>query len=128
MYEFIEDSKGAKGYVSIKEIIKSSSIPEVISELAEQASSNALKGSFSSQLKNLSRVAKEDQLGNDLKLRVTAIVEQRNRIVHEASLEIVSADQVRSVFDSCLELIKFLAGLANECGVPLEPTEPAYPF
>ena len=121
MYEFLytQDKEEHKGAVSLKEIIKVDSMPELINNLAEQATANILKGRFTAQLNNLAKITKLEPT-NDLKTKLSSLVERRNRIVHEVSKEEVKENDVESAFDTCTDLIKYLAEVSAHNNIPLD--------
>lgn len=120
MHDYLDEGNGYKGLVSLKLIIKASSLPELLYDLSEQAASNALKGRFKSQLNNLTKVIPEQEITQDLQNELIRIVEKRNRIVHEASQEQITVDELRQTFDTCIKLLTFLAEVAVRCGILLD--------
>jgi hypothetical protein len=109
--------------VSLKLITKVSSLSELLSDLAEQAASNALKGRFKTQLNNLARIIPEQEITQNLQNGLIRIAEKRNRIVHEASQVPLTTDEVRRAFDTCAELLTSLANIAVQCGISLDVEE-----
>jgi hypothetical protein len=120
MHHYLDDGNGYKGLVSLKLVTKAASLPGLISDLSEQAASNALKGRFKAQLNNLARIIPEQEISQRLQGQLIDIVEKRNRIVHEASQEQISEDNVREVLDTCFELLTSLADIAVKCNISLD--------
>ncbi len=120
MHNYLDEGNGYKGLVSLKLITKASSLSELLYDLAEQAASNALKGRFKAQLNNLARIIPEEEITQNLQNELVGIVEKRNRIVHEASQEQLTVDEVRQAFDTCAELLTSLANIAARCGISLD--------
>jgi hypothetical protein len=120
MHNYLDDGNGYKGLVSLKLITKVTSLPELIFDLSEQAASNALKGRFKAQLNNLAKIIPEQEISQRLHGQLIDIVEKRNRIVHEASQEQISDDNVREVLDTCFELLTSLADIAVKCDISLD--------
>lgn len=121
MYEFLyaQDKEEHKGAVSLKEIIKVDSMPELINNLAEQATANILKGRFTAQLNNIARIIKLE-LSADLKGKLNGLIERRNRIVHEASKEEIEHNDVDDALDTCSDLVKFLAEVSDKNSIGLD--------
>jgi hypothetical protein len=122
MYEYLYAHKKEehKGVVSLKEIVKAKELDELLKSLSDKATANALKGRpFATRISNLEKITKKKVPG-DLKSQLTALVERRNGIVHEAPQEEVTEEEVRGVLDTCLELIRFLALASNESSIPLD--------
>lgn len=121
MYEYLytQDHAEHRGFVSLKEIVQVNGLDDLLKNLSEQATANALKGRFGAQVNNLEKISKES-ITEDLKQKLTSLVERRNRIVHEASPEEVKDDDVKGVLDTCLELISFLALASNKHSIPLD--------
>jgi hypothetical protein len=121
MHNYLDEGNGYRGLVSLKSITKVSSLSELLYDLAEQAASNALKGRFKSQLNNLARIIPEQEITQNLQNELIGIVEKRNRIVHEASQEQLTVDEVRRAFDTCAQLLTSLANIAVRSGISLDP-------
>ena len=121
MYEFLraQDRDEHRGFVSLKEIVQVDSLAELLKNLSEQATANALKGRFSAQLNNLEKIT-DAKIPGDLKRQLTTLIETRNRIVHETSPEEVSEARVKGVLDTCHELISFLASESSRKSIPLD--------
>jgi hypothetical protein len=121
MYEYLyaQDKEEHRGFVSLKEIVQVKELNDLLKNLSEQATANALKGRFGAQINNLEKITKE-KIPADLKLRLTSLVERRNRIVHEASSEEVKEEDVKGVLDTCLELISSLALASSKNSIPLD--------
>ena len=129
MHNFLDEGNGNKGLVSLKLITRAPSLSELLSDLSEQAASNALKGRFKSQLNILSRIIPEQEISQLLQTQLIDIVEKRNRIVHEASQEQISEDNVRETLDTCLELLTSLANIAIKCDITIDvPDDSDNPF
>jgi len=120
MYDYLNEGNGGKGLVSLKTIVKATSISDLLDSLSEQAASNALKGKLKSQLNNLNRIAPEQVIPQYLQDKLIKIVELRNRIVHEASQVQISEEDVGQTLDVCLELIASLAEAAVKCDISLD--------
>lgn len=120
MYNYLGDSNDNKGLVSLRLITKVDSLPELIYALSEQATSTALKGRFKAQLNNLARIIPEKEIPQKLQAQLIDLVEKRNRIVHEASQEQISDDNVREVLDVCFELLTSLVDIAVKCDISLD--------
>jgi RiboL-PSP-HEPN len=121
MYEYLyaQDKDELGGFVSLKEVVQVDSLNDLLKNLSEQATANALKGRFTAQVNNLERITSE-KIPDDLKRKLTRLIEMRNRIVHETSPEEISEAQVKGVLDSCHELINFLAWESNKESIPLD--------
>jgi hypothetical protein len=120
MHNYLDEGNGYKGLVSLKLITKAPSLDGLLYDLSEQAASNALKGRFKTQLNNLARIIPEQEISQNLQNELIRIVEKRNRIVHEASQEQMSVDEVKQTFDTCLELLTALADVSVKCGILLD--------
>jgi uncharacterized protein YutE (UPF0331/DUF86 family) len=120
MHNYLDEGNGSRGLVSLKLITKAPSLNELLFDLSEQAASNALKGRFKTQLNNLARIIPEQEITQKLQSELISIVEKRNRIVHEASQEQISIDEVRQTLDTCLELLTSLANIAVKCDISLD--------
>lgn len=121
MYEFLfaQDKQESKGAVSLKEITKVDSIFDLINNLAEQATANILKGRFTAQLNNITKIIKLE-VSSDLKGKLNGLIERRNRIVHEASKEDVNENDVEASLDACSSLIKYLAEVSDQNNIGLD--------
>jgi uncharacterized protein (UPF0147 family) len=121
MYEFLyaQEKEEQKGAVSLKEIIKVDSMPELINKLAEQATANLLKGGFTAQLNNLAKIIKTEVTA-DLKGQLNGLIGRRNRIVHEASKEEVVEKDVEVALDVCSNLIRYLAEVSDKNNIVLD--------
>jgi len=121
MYEFLytQDKQEQRGAVSLKEIVKVDSITKLIGNLAEQATANVLKGRLAAQLNNLAKITRKE-VPDNLKNSLISLVERRNRIVHEASDEKVTKEDVESALDICIELISFFAKVSADSSIPLD--------
>lgn len=120
MHNFLDKGNGHKAAVSLKLIMKAPSLVDLLYDLSEQAASNAVKGRFKSQLNNLAKIIPEQEIAQNLQDELVSIVDRRNRIVHEASQEEISVDEVRHALDTCLELLVSLANIAVKCGILLD--------
>jgi uncharacterized protein (UPF0147 family) len=121
MYEFLyaQEKEEQKGAVSLKEIIKVDSMPELINKLAEQATGNLLKGGFTAQLNNLTKTIKAE-VPPELKGKLKGLISSRNRIVHEASKEEIEESDVEAALDACSSLIKYLAEVSDKNNIRLD--------
>ncbi|MGB9181476.1 MAG: HEPN domain-containing protein [Pyrinomonadaceae bacterium] len=121
MYEslYTQDKQEQRGAVSLKEIVKVGSLAELIKNLAEQATVNVLKGRVAAQLNNLAKITRKE-VPDDLRSSLISLVERRNRIVHEASDEKGTEEDVERALDSCLKLISFLAKVSADSSIPLD--------
>lgn len=121
MYEFIPsgENQGQKGFVNLKEVLDAGSLPQLLSSLVGRVTEKVARDSFPSQLKHLTKVTKLE-IPAELKDRLTALVERRNRIVHAASDEVVGEADVEAALDTCLDTIKFLAEAAAANSIPLD--------
>ena len=129
MHNYLDEGDGNKGLVSLKLITKAPTLLDLLYELSEQASSNALKGRFKTQLNNLNRVITGYEIPKELQTDLVEIIERRNRIVHEASQEEIGEDYIRAAFDTCMNLVKSLADFALTSDMSLDvPENDGYPF
>ena len=121
MYDFIQTGSDQvqRGVVSLKEIVKADSLPQLLSTLADQATEKIVRSRFPTQLKQLAKVAGHD-VPPELKDRLTGLVARRNRIVHEASAERVEEADVEAALDTCLDTVRFLAEAAATTSIPLD--------
>ena len=121
MYKYLnaQDMAERRGFVSLKEIVQVGSLDELLKNLSEKATANALKGRFSAQLNNLEKLT-DESIPGDLKRQLTTVIEMRNRIVHETSAEVVSEVQVKGVLDTCHQLVSFLAFASSRKSIPLD--------
>jgi len=116
MHDFLFASgQGLKGFVSLTEIVESGSLDILLDNLSERAASNVMVGKFKTCLINLDKLAKET-IPQELKDKLVPIVEQRNRIVHEASKE--KALDAELVLESCWSLVTYLDAVASKQGIP----------
>ena len=118
MYDFIvEDSDEMikKGKVSLKDIIDASSKDELIYSLAKRATVVAMQGDFDSITKRLQKLTK-NAISSNLLGKVNALVEQRNKIVHEIPEDIeqfvISTKDADHAFKIVINFIDHLALLA----------------
>ena len=118
MYDFIvEDSDDTikKGKVSVKDIIDASSKDELIYTLAKRATVVAMRGDFDSITKRLQKLTK-NVISSKLLGKVNALVEQRNKIVHEIPEDIeqfvISTKDADYAFKIAINFIDHLALLA----------------
>ena len=118
-YLYAQDKEKLGGFVPLKEVVQFDSLNDLLKNLSEQATANALKGRFTAQVNNLERITGE-KIPSDLKRKLTRLIEVRNRIVHETSPEEISEAQVKAVLDSCHELINFLALASSKESIPLD--------
>jgi hypothetical protein len=129
MHNYLDEENVKKGFVSLKLITKASSLSDLLSDLSEQAASNALKGRFKNQLNVLLNIIPEQEVSQHLQSRLIDIVEKRNRIVHEASQEQITEDNVRETLDTCLALLASLADVAVNCNISIDiPNDEDTPF
>lgn len=121
MYDFIQigGDQVQRGAVSLREIIKADSLPQLLSTLADQAADKIVISRFPTQLKQLVKVAGRD-LPAELKDRLTGLVTRRNRIVHEAAAEQVGEADVEAALETCLDTVRFLAEAAAATSIPLD--------
>lgn len=124
MYDFIQTGgdQVQRGAVSLKEIVKADSLPQLLSTLADRATDRIVRAPFPAQLKHLSKVVQRD-VPVELKDRLTALVARRNRIVHEASGESAGEADVEAALDTCLDNVRFLAEAAATNSIPLDEYE-----
>jgi hypothetical protein len=121
MYDFIQTGgdQVQRGAVSLKEIVKADSLPQLLGTLADRATDRIVRGPFPAQLKHLSKLVQRD-VPAELKDRLTALVARRNRVVHEASDESVGEADVEAALDTCLDTVRFLAEVAAANSIPLD--------
>jgi hypothetical protein len=124
MYDYLADGteKSSKGKIDLKDVIDSESKDVLIDRLATRAASNVMKGRFDATLNSLQKVTRLD-LNDPLRNALCALNEQRNRIVHEASPEIVASQQVRKNLEYLEKMLVYLgqAALSNQVEV-IDPT------
>jgi hypothetical protein len=120
MYTFLIDDGGHHGMVSLKLITKAKSLTDLINELSDQATYNAMKGRFEIQLNNITNVVKAAVVPDEIKTQLIETMEMRNRIVHEASHEDITQDDLHNIFDTCIELLVFFNATANKNGIPID--------
>ena len=121
MYEFIydQDRQEYKGSVSLREILKTPNMSELITKLANQATSNLLKGKFSAQLKNLMKITKHN-LSDVLEDELNNLNDFRNTIVHENSRKEIDPDKVENSIETCEKLIWVLAKISEDNKIGLD--------
>jgi len=127
MYEYLNDGieRHLKGKVDLKEILESGSIETLVERLASRSASIATGGKFCTALNNLERITKS-KLESKLTKDLLTLVELRNRIVHEASQDIVTYEQVRDGFEHITALLKALGNIATSSDIPIH--DPAGTF
>jgi len=116
LYEYV-GSEPARGTVSIKLVVRSPSIDELLASLAETASTRVLHMKYTSMLDHLSALSKP--YPNGLRAEIESLLQQRHRIVHEASSESVSSERVTSILASMRGLVQHLETAARSAGVPV---------
>ena len=114
LFDFI-GPEGAKGHVSLREIIMRSSLRELLIELSRQAAAVASKGDYGKALLRASTLVKVqlDTNAEDL----VALQKTRNKIVHEAirPIALPSIEDAHSTVDRAIESLCRM-GLA--AGIP----------
>lgn len=115
MYEFLapKQEKNSRGKVDLNEIVAAESKEALVTSLATRAASIATQGKFRTTINNIERLAKTE-LDTTLVCSIESLVEQRNRIVHEASSEEVTTGQVSSAFDTVINFLHTLGEIAVE--------------
>jgi hypothetical protein len=68
MHNYLDEDNVHKGLVNLRLIIKATSLFDLIHELSEQASSNASKGRFNSQLNNFNKIVTEYKMPKACKI------------------------------------------------------------
>jgi len=119
MYDYIDEdqSKFNKGKVDLKDILKESSKESLIRALARRSTSIAMRGKFSKVAKVIENVSK-CRLDSTLVRNLSEVVEQRNRIVHEAVKDEITSERVHEAFDLIEQFLKFLGKIAHQIGIP----------
>ncbi|HEX8187836.1 MAG TPA: hypothetical protein VF586_05770 [Pyrinomonadaceae bacterium] len=125
MYEYLypEGRENDKGVVSLKEVIKSASKDALINQLSEQAMANAVKGRINASMNNLSKIAAE-KIPDQLKKKLIEIVVCRNRVVHEASQEVIRSEDVIDALDTCHEFIEYLVSVSSTNKIEIDNYTP----
>jgi hypothetical protein len=122
MYEYLTpkgEENALKGKVDLKEVIKASSKDDLLQSLADKATANATKGNFNSTIKILEQIA-SNKLDIKMLSALRSLVESRNRIVHEASTEVITAMQIRESAELIENFLRLLGGIAESNGIVVE--------
>ena len=119
MYDYVDEdqSKLNKGKVDLKDILKEDSKESFISTLARRSTSIAMRGKFSKVTKVIENVSK-CMLDSILVRNLSGVIEQRNRIVHEAVKDEITAERVHEAFDLIEQFLKSLGKIAHQIGIP----------
>lgn len=121
MYDYISTDPVFKGKVDLKVIIQATSKRELIYTLADSASQNATLGKFTTTKNNLLKLTK-NKIDATMMTKISKIVEQRNRIVHESEQEEITYDQVVMAFSVAMAFVAELERVGKELGVPVIKT------
>lgn len=122
MYSYLtpkDADNSHKGKVDLKEILLASSKEEIIQSLVERAASNATQGKFNAIIKTIEREAKvtiEPATVSEL----ISLVELRNCIVHEASVENVTVLQVKTSAELIKNYLDLLGNIAENNGIAVQ--------
>jgi hypothetical protein len=110
------DGKG-KAIVTLNEVLIAPSREEIIFNLVERAVTVAVGPKFD---KIVGKIIKECQLKLDRPFveDLRALNEQRNRIIHEDTIEEINIQQVHNSFGLLLYLLYILGCAANEYNIP----------
>lgn len=122
MYNYLtskETNDESKGKIDLKEILQATSMGELIQSLVVRAASKATQGSLDGKIKTIEREAKtkiDPAIVSELRL----LVELRNRIVHEASAENVTAPQVKASAELIKNYLELLGNIAENNGIVVQ--------
>jgi hypothetical protein len=119
MRKFVSEDEKSEGRISLTDVVKFNSRPEILRHLAERATGNALKGKFAGTLKHLDSVATK-KLPEKLKTGLIDLNNLRNRVVHELSEDELDTDNVKENLRTCVELLHFLGAAANDAKIALD--------
>lgn len=125
MYEYLypEGRENEKGVVSLKEVTKAASKDDLINQLSEQATANAVKGKIHASMNNLSKIAAE-KIPEPLKKKLVEIVLCRNRVVHEASQEVIKSKDVIDALETCHEFLGYLVSASSADKIKIDNYAP----
>jgi hypothetical protein len=121
MTEFLqgEGEKQLEWNVSLKEVIASASVPELLGRIANRAVANANSGSAAKVLRRVERITKYS-LPRHLVDRVVALSTLRNEVVHNMKIFEISRDEVVSHFHMLIDLLKELGNAAEHAKIPID--------
>jgi hypothetical protein len=119
MHKFVSEDEKSEGRISLNDVVKFNSLPEILRHLAERATGNALKGKFAGTLKHLDSVGTR-KLPEKLKTELIDLNNLRNRVVHELSEDELDTDNVKANLRTCVELLHFLGAVANDAKIALD--------
>lgn len=125
MYEYLntENNVILKGKIDLKEILEADSKDALIYRLISRATNIATKGKFKTALNNLERITKQ-QISANLSKNLNSMVEQRNRIVHEAGNDAFTNEQVHENINYLFCFLGELREIAEKIKVEVnDPTE-----
>lgn len=120
MYDYLQaefnNGQTQKGFVSLKKIVETKSKKALISNLAEEATSNITSSKFSSILSNLEKLTKE-KMPEEIRRGLLDIIEKRNQIVHEHSAVKLEKVFIEKAINDCEKFIAFLVSVAKKNGI-----------
>lgn len=114
MIEYMDgDAKG--GLVSLKEILAFDK-QELLSKLARTYSAKACSGNIEKVCERIKKRTKHE-IPKDLQVKLVALQNDRNEIVHEAKIKSIDVEYVMKSIDSVEALLKCVARAASKIGV-----------
>ncbi|HHK0424582.1 TPA: hypothetical protein ACQQIU_002754 [Pseudomonas aeruginosa] len=114
MIEYMDgDTKG--GLVSLKEILAFDK-QELLSKLARTCSAKACSGNIEKVCERIKKRTKHE-IPKDLQVKLVALQNDRNEIVHEAIIKSIDLEYVMKSIDSVEALLNCVAGAASKIGI-----------
>jgi hypothetical protein len=130
MYDYIQAEfsigQSQKGFVSLKKIIETKSKQELISKLADEATSNVMAYKFSSILGILEKLTKE-KIHEEIRDGLLKIVEKRNQIVHEHNQEKLEKSFIEKAISDYDKFIVFLIKVAKKNNIDVNLSDELMP-
>lgn len=124
MYKFLilSEDNPLKGKIDLNEVLDVSSLPELIISCAEKASEQASKGKLSNRISNLENLTK-NEVDSSIINKIAPIIEQRNKIVHEFTVDEIDPQTVMDYYETLLEIIEHLEDVAEKIGIETDRDE-----
>ena len=120
MYSYLNQMADQKGKIDLREVLDAESKEALLDSLALKSARIASQGKFRVLAKNIESITRgKFQAG--LVDEIEAIIERRNRLVHEDGGDTISPAEAVAALQSTIKLACDLARIALQCGIPATP-------
>jgi len=121
MYNYLNQLADQKGKIGLREVLDAESKEVLLENLVLRSVQIASQGKkFLVLARNIESLTRR-KFQAELVSRIEAIIERRNRLVHENDGDEVSAPEAHAALRAACDLAIDLGRIAMECGIPAKP-------